>query len=588
MTFVTLRASRGSDRSTVWAMSLALFFGLGCFGYAGLARADAALDRAMVRHHAIKLGYGLGYVTVLHHKLTDKVVDEETRRLVRKLEKDFNGRAQLMGLQEVNWQQGRRPAEGSLAAGVKTAESIADQLHARFGASARAVFFLGFDLTIASQSVPLLSDDEKSVLIGRQNQLIAAADLEPGLFIDYQDALRRDSSSEAIDILEQTMTKVLSAIDDSILDHPDMRRLRLNVFRAGSSIAAAALGAAHNADSNAVEGMFEKARAYARNARLSVTGMEFPVLAIPQLPEAGRTSSEILASTVHYLLQEQTWAFDVDGFYGEAVSALAELGIKTNLMIVLYGSDDIGKGLAQAISRSLVQSRLPASVWQSLVESIEKQIPHDDYKREVTAFGEAVIAHLESSAQSAQIVPAAQSPGTAPTLTEVDASAGAWALGAKLGLATIIYFRGTPTSENLLSDAQRIGRLLGIDVKPFPVRSTDTSGWLLEALSFFNEGDGRVVAVELNRKFGDRAAILYSISSRIFILTLVYDLDPELGAKVALDIKESCERVALPQHLWSPLTDKVTQRASFEEIRSAAADMDESTLNHLLSSNRNR
>jgi hypothetical protein len=166
--------------------------------------------------------------------------------------------------------------------------------------------------------------------------------------------------------------------------------------------------------------------------------------------------------------------------------------------------------------------------------------------------------------------------------TENEAKVGAWILGGKLSLAAQSYFRHTGNPDQFFNDAHGMGEDLGIDVKAFPERPTDSSQGLIVLLDYFGKGDGARIRTDIQRKYGAYHATLYHVASSLFLMPLFNDLDPALGDKLARSITSDCRTIRLPDRLWKGATDAVASRAKFEDVRSAAVQTYQDVLQYLI------
>ena len=187
-----------------------------------------------------------------------------------------------------------------------------------------------------------------------------------------------------------------------------------------------------------------------------------------------------------------------------------------------------------------------------------------------------ILAVFVSLAFTSSIAPAAAEPNA-----DV-AKVGVWMIGSKLSLAAISYFRSSGTPDQFFNDAKARASELGIDVKPFPPRPAKSSDGLLMILDYFNKGDGARIGADIRQKYGAYHATLYAVATQIFRMAIFYDLDPELGDKIAQSVSAECTQLGLPANLWKPATDAVAKRMKFEDVRSAAVQMNKDVFEYLI------
>ena len=64
-------------------------------------------------------------------------------------------------------------------------------------------------------------------------------------------------------------------------------------------------------------------------------------------------------------------------------------------------------------------------------------------------------------------------------------------------------------------------------------------------------------------------------------MVIFYDLDPQLGDKMAQSIRTNCVKIRLPTELWNPAVDAVAKRAKFADVKAAAIKMNEGVTDYL-------
>jgi hypothetical protein len=176
----------------------------------------------------------------------------------------------------------------------------------------------------------------------------------------------------------------------------------------------------------------------------------------------------------------------------------------------------------------------------------------------------------------AMVAPAAAAPN------ENIAKVGAWIVGGQLGLAAMVHFRNTGSAEKFFSEAKFRAKELGIEVKDFPPKPEKSTDGLIIMLDYFGKGDGARVAADIRRTYGAYHSTLYEVSSRMFHMPLIYDLDPALADKMAQGIRTNSTRIRLPDQLWKPATDMVAKRAKFDDVKAAVIQMDKDVLDYLI------
>jgi len=178
------------------------------------------------------------------------------------------------------------------------------------------------------------------------------------------------------------------------------------------------------------------------------------------------------------------------------------------------------------------------------------------------------------------VIMAPERSGAVPSSKEIRVLC--WALGGKLSLATLFYFRGQQY-EKELKEAQDQARMLDIQIKPLPPRSTksDVHGDA-EALRYFADGDGNRLGDDIRLTYGETNAILYVIATKIFLLSVVYDLEPAEADRIVPVIRNNMNRVKMPESMWRPVLDAVARRATYEDVRAAVFKMYRDVGNYLI------
>ena len=162
------------------------------------------------------------------------------------------------------------------------------------------------------------------------------------------------------------------------------------------------------------------------------------------------------------------------------------------------------------------------------------------------------------------------------------AKVGIWMVGGQLGLASLVYFRNTGSSDQFFSEAKFRAKELGIEVKDFPPKPANSTDGIPMMLEYFNQGDGARIDSAVRQKYGAYHSTLYEIATRMYHMPLLYDLDPALGDKIAQAMRTNATKIRLPDGLWKPTTDSVAKRAKFDEVKAAVVKMDQDVMAYLI------
>jgi hypothetical protein len=158
-----------------------------------------------------------------------------------------------------------------------------------------------------------------------------------------------------------------------------------------------------------------------------------------------------------------------------------------------------------------------------------------------------------------------------------------WFVGAKLGLAAMAYFRNTADYTEFFNDAKSRAKEIDIDIADFPPRPSKSTDGFLALLDYINKGDGARIEYQIFQKFGDYHATLYDVSSKLFLIPLVYDLDAdEARTTLVAGMRKKLTAINMPDRLWQPVADAVAAKKSFDDVRAATIQMNNDVLDYLV------
>lgn len=122
---------------------------------------------------------------------------------------------------------------------------------------------------------------------------------------------------------------------------------------------------------------------------------------VSELPEPAQENDRSLPSqqVIRYLLDEgQRIGRDLAKRYGQEESALFEVALKSNILLLLYSpGSDATNSIAAAVSRAAPQAQLPPELWRSLLERIEKKSSLEDVRSAVRQMHKDVDNYLASA-----------------------------------------------------------------------------------------------------------------------------------------------------------------------------------------------
>jgi hypothetical protein len=151
---------------------------------------------------------------------------------------------------------------------------------------------------------------------------------------------------------------------------------RARVWELGGKLSLAALGAANGAPAASVDRVFQSAKELAAGLGVDV----------PPLPERSLDKSKANADALGYLLKDAgaPIAEKLGSTYGADLSALFEVAVKSNLLLMLYSpGEQEGKTIADLIRRRAPDAKLPEELWRDVPTKIAAGAYFDDVKSAV-------------------------------------------------------------------------------------------------------------------------------------------------------------------------------------------------------------
>jgi hypothetical protein len=122
---------------------------------------------------------------------------------------------------------------------------------------------------------------------------------------------------------------------------------------------------------------------------------------VAELPEPAAENDPAPASqqVIRYLLdQGQRIGRDVAKRFGPEQSALFEVALKSNILLLLYSpGSDATNSIAAAITRAAPQAQLPARLWKPVLERIEKKSSLEDVRTAVRQMHKDVDNYLANA-----------------------------------------------------------------------------------------------------------------------------------------------------------------------------------------------
>ncbi len=124
---------------------------------------------------------------------------------------------------------------------------------------------------------------------------------------------------------------------------------------------------------------------------------------VPELPDPAAAGDPAPASrhVIDYLvLQGQRIERELSQKHGVEIAALFEVAWKSNVLLLLYSpGSSATNSIAAAISRAAPQARLPAELWQPLVDRLGKQSSLSDVQAAVRQMHSDVDRYLANATE---------------------------------------------------------------------------------------------------------------------------------------------------------------------------------------------
>ncbi len=161
---------------------------------------------------------------------------------------------------------------------------------------------------------------------------------------------------------------------------------------------------------------------------------------------------------------------------------------------------------------------------------------------------------------------------------------GAWLLGDNLSLAALLYNQSAPDdmTQRFLAKAKKIADIFEIEIKPFPVKSSDKAEGSANIIHYLIAGDGAQVGVELAQKFDDEHGMLFEVAVKSNLLILLYEPGDDLGKSIAKVIQSRLSSTDLPKGLWQPVVDLVNKGGTADDVKEAVFKMHKDIADHYI------
>ena len=158
----------------------------------------------------------------------------------------------------------------------------------------------------------------------------------------------------------------------------------------------------------------------------------------------------------------------------------------------------------------------------------------------------------------------------------------AWQLGHKLGLVAALRSQGVESEVNrYFVQSLVLARELGLRELSLPERTgrdAEDSAIILGYILQDQEG----IHYQLSRQYGEEHAQLYQLAAKSMLVAILYS--PE-GGDLLISLIRGIQRAAiasgLPDNLWTPLLDKMSESSSYSIVKEELFQMHNRTENYL-------
>lgn len=192
-----------------------------------------------------------------------------------------------------------------------------------------------------------------------------------------------------------TMPGDMMFSDEPMQSADSTARTRRMAWLLGSKLSLSALAYDRGAPAESVAEWFSQARTLALSLGTSITDL-------PPRPNA--ITGPVGGQTLDYLFQlGQSVGRDLAQLQGPDHAALFEVALKSNVLLVLYEpGDSLVDAVATAIKSAGMRAKLPATIWQPLIDKIDSDAPDIEVQQAVFALHEAVDTYLGPSLEASQ------------------------------------------------------------------------------------------------------------------------------------------------------------------------------------------
>ena len=155
-----------------------------------------------------------------------------------------------------------------------------------------------------------------------------------------------------------------------------------------------------------------------------------------------------------------------------------------------------------------------------------------------------------------------------------------WMLGSRVSLAALAYSQGAPEqlAKEMLAQVQPAAEALGTWIPPFPARTGDSARDTAAILRYLLDNP---MIKELNLRYPADHVALFEVSVKSNLLQLIYVPGDDLGVSLATAVSQRSATARLPEALWNPVVNAVSQRASSAIVTAAVRSMHSDVASYL-------
>jgi hypothetical protein len=173
--------------------------------------------------------------------------------------------------------------------------------------------------------------------------------------------------------------------------------------------------------------------------------------------------------------------------------------------------------------------------------------------------------------------------GASPT-SVVSTRLAAWLLGSRLGLAALAHDRNVAPTETVtwLNEARSMASRLNTEVNDLPPRpATAGSGPASREVLSYLLSEGKRIGGELATNHGPEHASIFEVALKSNLLLVLNEPGSAAVGHISAAIERAAPQAKLPEELWRPLLDSLTNQSPPAAVRTAVREMHANVDRHL-------